>query len=933
VTSDHVQHPAFAENDALGLGAAHHELLGRREEQRRLAALLYGAREGRAGVLVLRGEAGIGKSALLSDVAKNADDFCICRAGGVESEMELAYAGLQQLCRPLSGHSAELTTLHRNVLDQVFGLTEGAPPERFLVGIAALDLVATVARRQPVVWLVDDAQWIDQASMQAIGFVGRRLLAERVAILIATRDVSGENELAGLPELRIGGLDTEDAGRLFDSVVSGPTDPLVRDRIISETRGNPLALLELPRAWTTAELVEGLSEAAGIPLTGRLESAFAERLRELPPDTQTLLVLAAADPTGDPALLWSAARRLGLDWSAAAPAERAGLLEVGQGVYFRHPLVRAAAYRCAPLEKRLEVHRILAEVADPIHDADRRAWHWACSTVGHDEKIAAELERTAGRARARGGLLAAAALLERAALLTPRGDRRADRMLAAARAKRDAGAFEPALRLLSVVDAEPRSELRTALAEQLRGKIAFDQRRSSEAAELLFSAAQRIEPFAPLAARDMHLEALAAAVWAGGPGDRELVARAAQAARAAAPAENPPRTADLVLDAIATMITEGYAAAVPALTVALDAIRSHGLGSGDADDLLWLTGNRLAGLIATEAWDYEAGLAVAERQVRVARESGALVQLQFALNFLANNVIVTGDLRGASALLEEERLLSAMTLVTPNRTMLIDALRGDTDRTVPLVQAMIESAIKRGHGRVIFFAHYTAAVLYNGLGRHAEALAHARQVMEPDALGFQTFAAGELAEAAAREGDTELLSYMSAWMQVRAAATPTEWALGMSARIQALGADGTDADALYQESIAHFGKTPLRIELARSQLLYGEWLRRERRRLDARVELRAALRLFREFGVEAFGDRARIELEATGERTRPRAAASEAQLTPQESQVARLAAQGLTNREIAARLFIGESTVEYHLVKVFRKLDVRSRTQLAHLRF
>jgi DNA-binding CsgD family transcriptional regulator len=933
VTSDHVQHPASAENDALGLGAAHHELLGRREEQRRLAALLHGAREGRAGVLVLRGEAGIGKSALLSDVAKNADDFCICRAGGVESEMELAYAGLQQLCRPLSGHSAELTSLHRNVLDQVFGLTEGAPPERFLVGIAALDLVATVARKQPVVWLVDDAQWIDQASMQAIGFVGRRLLAERVAILIATRDVSGENEFAGLPELRIGGLDTEDAGRLFDSVVSGPTDPLVRDRIIAETRGNPLALLELPRAWTTAELVEGLSEAAGIPLTGRLESAFAERLRELPPDTQTLLALAAAEPTGDPALLWSAAQRLGLDWSAAAPAERAGLLEVGQGVYFRHPLVRAAAYRCAPLEKRLEVHRILAEVADPIHDADRRAWHWACSTVGHDEKIAAELERTAGRARARGGLLAAAALLERAALLTPRGDRRADRMLAAARAKRDAGAFEPALRLLSVVDAEPRSELRTALAEQLRGKIAFDQRRSSEAAELLFSAAQRIEPFEPLAARDMHLEALAAAVWAGGPGDRELVARAAQAARAAAPAENPPRTADLVLDAIATMITEGYAAAVPALTVALDAIRGHGLGSGDADDLLWLTGNRLAGLIATEAWDYEAGLAIAERQVRVARESGALVQLQFALNFLANNVIVTGDLRGASALLEEERLLSAMTLVTPNRTMLIDALRGDTDRTVPLVQAMIDSAIKRGHGRVIFFAHYTAAVLYNGLGRHAEALAHARQVMEPDALGFQTFAAGELAEAAAREGDTELLSYMSAWMQVRAAATPTEWALGMSARIQALGADGTDADALYQESIVHFGKTPLRIELARSQLLYGEWLRRERRPLDARVELRAALRLFREFGVEAFGDRARIELEATGERTRPRAAASEAQLTPQESQVARLAAQGLTNREIAARLFIGESTVEYHLVKVFRKLGVRSRTQLAHLRF
>jgi DNA-binding CsgD family transcriptional regulator len=933
VSSDHVQHPALVDHDALGFGAAHQELLGRREEQRRLAALLDGAREGRAGVLVLRGEAGVGKSALLSGLVKNADDFCVCRAGGVESEMELAYAGLQQLCRPLSGHSAELTTLHRNVLDQSFGLTEGAPPERFLIGIAALDLVATAAKRQPIVWLVDDAQWIDQASMQAIGFVGRRLLAERVAILIATRDVSGENELAGLPDLRLGGLNAEDAGRLFDSVVSGPTDPLVRDRVISETRGNPLALLELPRAWTTAELVEGLSEAAGVPLTGRLESSFAKRLRELPPDTQTLLTLAAAEPTGDPALLWSAAQRLGLDWSAAAPAERAGLLEVGQGVYFRHPLVRAAAYRSAPLEQRLEVHRTLAQVADPIHDADRRAWHWACSTVGHDEKIAAELEQTAGRARARGGLLAAAALLERAALLTSRGDRRADRILAAARAKRDAGAFESALRLLSVVDTEPPSELRTALAEELRGKMAFDQRRSSEAAELLLSAAQRIEPFAPRAARDMHLEALAAAVWAGGPGDRELVARAAQAARATLSAENPPRPADLVLDAIATRVTEGYAAAAPALAAALGAIRHYGLGSDDADDLLWLTGNRLAGLIVIEAWDYEAGLVLAERQVRVARESGALVQLQFALNFLANHVIVSGDLRGASALLEEERLLSAMTLVTPNRTMLIDALRGDTDRTVPLVQAMIEAGIKTGHGRVIFFAHYAAAVLYNGLGRHADALAHARQVIESDALGFQTLAAGELAEAASREGDSDLLSYMSTWMQIRAAATPTQWALGMSARIRALGAHDADADALYQESIAHFGQTKLRIELARSQLLYGEWLRRERRPLDARVQLRTALRLFRDFGVEAFGNRARIELEATGERTRPQAADSEAHLTPQESQVARLAAEGLSNREIAARLFIGQSTVEYHLVKVFRKLDVRSRTQLAHLKF
>jgi DNA-binding CsgD family transcriptional regulator len=933
VSNSPVPDPALPGRDAVGPDDARYGLLGRREEQRRLAGLLQGGREGEAGVLVLRGEAGIGKSALLRDLAKSADDFCVCGAGGVESEMELAYAGLQQLCGPLAAHNAELAAPRRNALDQVFGLAEGAPPDRFLVGIAALDLVATGSSTQPVLWLIDDAQWIDQASMQAIGFVCRRLLAERVVVVIATREVSDEGgELAGLPELHIGGLNTEDAGRLIDLVVSGPTDPLVRDRILAETRGNPLALLELPRAWTSAELAEGLPGAdSSSPLTGRLESAFAKRLGELPADTQTLLTLAAAEPTGDPALLGPAAQRLGLDWSAAAPAERAGLLDVGQGVYFRHPLVRAVAYRSAPLEKRLEVHRVLAEVTDPVHDADRRAWHWACSTVGYDEHIAADLERTAGRARARGGLLAAAAILERAALLTPHGEQRAERTLAAARARRDAGAFDAALRLLSVLETEPQSELRSAQADQLRGKIAFDQRRSAEAAELFLGAAERIEALAPRAARDIRLEALAAAVWAGGPGDRELVARAAQAARAAPSAKSPPRTADLVLSAIATRITEGYAAAIPALNAALNAIRSHGLGSGDADDLLWLTGNRLAGLIATEAWDYEAGLAVAERQVRVARESGALVQLQFALNFLANHIIVTGDLRGAAALLEEERLLSAITRATPNRTMLIDALRGDAARTVPLVEAMIDTGNRSGHGRVAFFAHYAAAVLFNGLGRHADALAHARQVIEPDGLGFQTFAAGELAEAAAREGDAEWLSYMSGWMKVRAAATPTEWALGMSARIRALDARGSDAEPRYRESIAHFGKTPLRIELARSQLLYGEWLRRKRRYLDARVELRSALRLFRESGVDAFGDRAQAELEATGERTRPRAAASESRLTPQESQVARLAGQGLTNREIAAQLFIGQSTVEYHLVKVFRKLDVRTRTQLAHL--
>jgi DNA-binding CsgD family transcriptional regulator len=908
------------------------ELLGRTEERRWLADLLRMARDSHGGAVVVRGEAGIGKSALLEDLADKAQDFCICRAVGVESEMELAYAGLQQLCGPVIDRLADLPTVRRNALDKVFGLSTGSPPDRFLIGLAVLDLIAMVAEGQPLMWLVDDAQWLDRSSIQTIGFASRRLLAERVVIVIAARDTGEDADLAGLSQIRLGGLSAVDAGQLLDSVVTGPTDPPVRDRIIAETRGNPLALLELPRAWTAAELVEGLAESAREPMAGHLERAFAKRLGELPSDTQTLLALAAAEPTGDPALLWSAAAQLGLDGSAAAPAEGAGLIEFGPRVYFRHPLVRAAAYRAAPLQKRLGVHRALAEVTDPIRDADRRAWHRASSTIAYDESVAVELELSAGRAKARGGLLAAAALLERAAVLTPDGSRRADRTLAAAKAKRDAGALEAALRLLSDVESEPSSELRGALAEQLRGNIAFDQRRGAAAAELLLSAAQRLERFDSRQARDTHLEALSAAVWAGGVDGRELIRKVAEAARAAPPVDECPRTADLLLDALARRVTEGYEAAAPTLAKALAAARSHDVGADDVESLLWLAGNRAAGILAIEAWDYETGMALAERQVRVARDSGALVQLQFALNFLANNVVLTGDIRTAAALIEEERLLSSTTRVTPvgYSSLLLDAFRGDAASAIPMISATIETATKDGQGRIVAFAHYVGAVLYNGLGRHADALECAQRVVEWDALGYQTLAAAELAEAASRESDTVLLADMSAWVRARAAATPTEWALGIAARVQALDADDADAaDSLYRESIERLGRTPLRVELARSHLLYGEWLRRRGQRGDARDHLTIAYDALTDMGIGAFAERARRELSATtGRRMRRYVDAPSTQLTSQELQIAQLVQQGLSNPEIGGRLFLSPRTVEWHLRNVFGKVGVSSRRQL-----
>ena len=474
--------------------------------------------------------------------------------------MELSYAGLQQLCSPFLEFRGDLPWSLRNALEQVFGLTTGPRPDRFLVGMAVLELITAAARRKPVLWIVDDPQWLDSPSVQTIGFVCRRLPPERILVAIAARNNLRGDDLAGVEEMRLSGLSRDDSRRLLPAV-DAPSDPTVRERIIAEAHGNPLALLELPFMWTPAEVAGESPELEPGSLTGRLEGAFSRRLRKLPRGTQTLLALAAAEPTGDPSLLWAAAQLLGLDASAAAPALDSGLIEVREHVRFRHPLVRAVAYRTAPLAVRLESHRVLAEVTDPIIDADRRAWHRACSTVTYDDGIAEELEQSAGRAQARGGFLGAAALLERAALLTPHGPRRADRTLAAAEAKHDAGALDSALRLLAALKLEPPDDLRAALALRLRGRIAHDRGHGPEAAELLRDAATRLERFDRALATDTHFESLVAAIWASGPDGPDLIRKSAEAARAEPSRRGSVRTAELLVDAIAIGATEGYDAA------------------------------------------------------------------------------------------------------------------------------------------------------------------------------------------------------------------------------------------------------------------------------------------------------------------------------------------------------------------------------------
>jgi DNA-binding CsgD family transcriptional regulator len=837
-------------------------------------------------------------------------------------------AALQQLCAPMLDHVDRLPVPQGNALRIAFGLSAGPAPDRFLVGLAVLSLLAEVAGEQPLVCLVDDQQWLDHASAQILAFVARRLEAESVGLVFAGRVPGGE--LAGLPELIVGGLRESDARALLDSVLTGPLDERVRAQIVIETRGNPLALLELVRGMTPAELAGGLGLPDAVPISGRIEEAFRRQVGALPAQTRRLLHLAAADPTGDPGLVWRAAGRLGIPTEAATAAAEAGLLEFGAWVRFRHPLIRSAAYRSASVRGRQDVHRALAEVTDPQLDPDRRAWHLAQAAPGPDENVAAELERSAGRAQARGGLAAAAAFLERSATLTLDPGRRAGRLLAAASAKRDAGALDAALGLLVAVEAGAPDPLRTAEVEHLRGQIALDQRRNSDGARLLLSAARRLEPLNAGSARETHLEALVAAMWAGDLDSPGGLREAAKAARAAPASPGPPCVVDVLLDAFATRLTQGYATAAPALTRALDPVLALDVGTVGVGRWLWLTGGRTGVNVALELWDDESWHALAARQVQVARDAGALVQLQFALIFLARTHLLAGELATAARLIEEDRLIAEATGNPPvaGAAMTLAAWRGQEALAAELIGVTVQEATARGQGRLVSFADYAGAVLYNGLGRHDAARDAARRVFERDPLGFGPFVVPELAEAASRTGDTALVRAALAWLSERTQVIPAEWALGIEARVRALLSGGGAADSLYRESIDRLGRTRVRAELARAHLLYGEWLRRERRRGAAREQLRTAHDMLDAMGIGAFADRARRELAATGETARKRTLDSSGELTAQEAQVARLARDGLSNPEIGARLFISARTVQYHLGKVFTKLAISSRGQL-----
>jgi DNA-binding CsgD family transcriptional regulator len=911
-----------------GLRGPAGELRGRRRECDLLDRLLDVVRGGKSRALVLRGEPGVGKTALLDYLAEHASGCRVARAAGVEAEMELAYAGVHQLCAPMLDRLERLPAPQQAALSAAFGLSSGSAPDRFLVALAVLSVLADAAEEHPLVCLVDDQQWLDHASAQVLGFVARRLAAEPVGLVFAAR--APGDELAELPELIVEGLEEADARALLDAVVTGPLDAPVRDRIVAETRGNPLALLELSRGLGPAELAGGFALPDAMPLAGRIEDSFRRRLEALPADARALVLVAAAEPVGDPVLVWRAAGRLGIRAQAATPGADAGLLEVGARVRFRHPLVRSAAYRSASLQERQDIHRALAQATDPKTDPDRRAWHRAQAAPGPDEDVAADLERSAGRAQARGGLAAAAAFLERASMLTPGPDRRARRLLAAARAKRAAGALDAALGLLVTLEAGPLDALSAAEVEHLRGLIALVRRGPSDAARLLLSAARRLEPLDADLARDTHLEALWASIWAGDLGNPGGMAAAAEAARAAPPGPEPTRAVDVLLEAFAVRLTQGYAAAAPLLTRALELSLALDISNDEAGLWRWLAGGRAGAIVALELWDAESWHALAAVQAQFARDTGALVHLQYALNFLAMTHLFAGDLTTAAQLIDEDRLIAEVTGNPPvgYAAMALPAWQGQEAQASELIEATSREATARGLGRLVSFADYASSVLYNGLGRHDAARDPAWRAFQRDELGFGPYVVPELAEAASRTGDVQLVRAALAWLSERTRAAPTEWALGIEARVRALLSQGDAAESCYRESIDRLGRTRVRAQLARAHLLYGEWLRRERRRLDAREQLGTAYAMLEGMGIEAFADRARRELRATGATARKRTVATGGELTAQEALIARLAREGLSNPEIGTRLFISARTVQSHLGKVFAKLAISSRSQL-----
>jgi DNA-binding CsgD family transcriptional regulator len=890
--------------------------VGRESELTSLRALLATVRNGSSFVVVIRGEPGVGKSALLEQLIVSASGFQVVRAIGVEGEVDLPYAGAQQLCRSMMHRIDDLPDPQSEALRVAFGLASGEPVDRYIVGLAVLSLLSETATSQPLLCVVDDAQWLDPETTRAFAFVARRLGADSVGLVIATREAI--EELEGISELRLGGLALADAGVLLDSAFVGRLDARVRERFLAETHGNPLALLELPHTLTPAEAATGTLRRPHRSLSRRIEDSFRRRLERLPEDTRRLLVVAAAEPLGDPLLLRRAASHLGLPVEAADAAEDAGLLAIREHASFRHPLVRSAVYGAATQAERRQAHAALAETTDPQLDPDRRAWHRAQATAAPDEEVAAELERTAARAKARGGLATAGAFLERAAMLTPDAGARAERVLAAAEVLYEAGSFSDVESLLRALDMRQLNQLHAARAERLHAQVALSRGGAEKEATLrLVAAADHLRHLDPVLARATHLEALQRAYFLQ---DREALEAVAQALDAS-DASEAGGFEELLVRGWAQLLEHGFPAGIDLLREATLALRDkEQLDESELPLLLYTEG------VTKSSWDFDSWETIARRSVRLARDFGALATLPQVLGSWADAKVASGEFTAAATALAEAEAIADVTGAKPEwNSAWLDACRFEEADAL----ARIDRQERRVVGVVPPFFDYARALVYNGAGRYESALEAAQRSCDRHPLGTYSWALVELVEAAARCGEHERASRALEQLVERTRLFSTDWALGLEARSAALAsADSRVAEPLYREAVERLGRTRTQPDLARAHLVYGEWMRREGRRLDAREQLHTAHDMFDAIGMPVFAERARRELAGTGETARKRTDETRADLTAQEAQIARLASEGLTNPEIGAQLFLSPRTIEYHLRNVYPKLGISSRRQL-----
>jgi len=911
-------------------------LCGRDSDRAVLDNLTAEARTGSSQVLVLRGEAGVGKTALLDYVSEQASGFGVLRVAGIQEDMELAYAGLQQLCVPLMSHLEVLPPPQREALDVAFGYGAGPAPDRFLVGLAVLSLMAAASAERPLLCIVDDAQWLDQVSVQTLAFVARRLLAEQVAMVFAVRN-GYPDVLAGLPDHTVSVLSDAAARELLESVLIGGIDPLVRDRIVAETRGLPLAILDVPRSVSSTELAGGFWISGRRSSTTAIEDGFVARIQAMPPDTRQLLLIAAAEPVGDAALFLRAAAHLGVPVDALSQAEAAGLIEFGPRMRFQHPLMRSAAYRAAELSERRAVHRALAAATDAQADPDRRAWHAANAAVGPDDTVAAELEISADRAQNRGGMAAAAVFLERATVLTIDPQLRGSRAIAAAQAKREAASPDAAYALLAIAETAPLTALQHAQVARMRAQMDFVRSRAGasgaptvgDASARLLDAARGLEGLDDELARETYLEALTAAMYAGRLGAPDLLAEVAAAGAAAVDRlAELQRPIDHLLRGMATRIIDGPGAGSVDLRAALE-LWNTAAQQNPGGWLYWPFPIAQESA-AHEMWDDQVLERIATGILRRARDAGALAALPPALGYRAGVHFYRGEFSAATGLIEESAAITAAMGNTPVRyhSLNLAAWIGLPENAVGIIESAAADGAARGEGRLLGLAAFCSAVLYNGLGRYEEALAAARRCCEYEDLGFHSWCLYELIEAAAHVGDRETAADALPRLAAQAGASGTDWGLGAVAAAHALLADGAEAEDKFVEAIERLERADIALHLSRARLSYGEWLRRVNRRNDARTQLTAAHETFVKMGAQGFAERARRELVATGEKVRKQPLKSGDGLTAQEAQIAGLARDGLTNSEIGAQLFISAHTVEWHLRKVFVKLGITSRRQL-----